>query len=164
MEEILRKVIDNHFADLAGLRVDASIPMSQTLVNEIVQAALRGQETIKSFEVDLHEQNRVSVRLKTSSLPWTLNLKLKLDGAVDFASFSPPKVRAWLENHRWLAGLGSFFHALPAWARLYGSQLVIDLGYFVRSPEQKKLLDLIKSVGIRTEEGKAILDLKIEVD
>jgi hypothetical protein len=88
---------------------------------------------------------------------------LKLDKPVDFKSFSSPKMRMWLENHRWLGSLSSFFKALPKWATLYGTQLVVDLGAFLRTPEQKRLLNLIKSVEIRTEEGKAIFDIKIEV-
>ncbi|HET9911870.1 MAG TPA: hypothetical protein VFQ13_08270, partial [Anaerolineales bacterium] len=97
-------------------------------------------------------------------LPWPLNLKLKLDSSVDFTSFSSPKVRTWLENNRALGSLASFFHALPEWLKLYGDQVVVDLGFFLRTPEQKKVLDLIASIGIRTEIDKAIFDVKIKVD
>ena len=55
-------------------------------------------------------------------------------------------------------------HALPEGIKLYGDQLVIVLGAFLRTPEQKQLLSLVKSVGIRTEAGKVILDAKIEVN
>jgi hypothetical protein len=53
---------------------------------------------------------------------------------------------------------------LPGGIKLYGDQIVIDLGAFLRTAEQKRLLKLVKSVGIRTEEGKVILDAKIEID
>src|SRR5512138_429111 len=163
MEEVFQRLIDRNLLDLAGLRAEASIPLSQFLINELVEAALVGEETIRSCRVDIHEQNRVSVRLKTSMLPWTLALKLKLDTAVDFASFSSPKVRLWLENNRLLGSLGSFFNALPGWAKLYGDQVVVDLDYFLHTPEQKKLFALLKSVGISTEDGKAIFDIQLEV-
>lgn len=164
MEAIFRKLIAGNFADVAGLTAEASIPVSESLLNEIIEVALQGNQTIDTLRVSVHEQNRVSVRLKTSMLPWPLNLKLKLDQSVDFASFSSPKLRAWLENNRFLGSLGSFFNALPEWAKLYGSQVVIDLGFFLRTPEQKRLLVLVKSVEIRTEAGKAIVDVKIAVD
>jgi hypothetical protein len=164
METIFRKLIDSHFSDLAGLTANASIPISQSLLNEIIQAALRGNQTITSFSVSLHEQNRVAIRLKTSALPWAMHLKLKLDQSVDLESFSSPKLRAWLENHQLLGSLGSFFKILPEWVQLYGSQIVIDLGYFFPAPEQKQFLDLVEWVGIRTEEGKAVLDVKIRVE
>lgn len=162
MEEVFQRIIDNNLSDIAGLRVDASIPITQSLINEIIAAALRGDKTITDCQLSIHEQNRVLVHLKTSLLPWRLNLKLKLDTFVDLASFSSPKLRAWLENNQLLGSLGAIFHALPKWARLYGNQVVVDLAYFLRMPEQERLLALIKSVDIRTEAGKAIFDVKIE--
>jgi hypothetical protein len=164
MEEIFRKLIANDFSDLVGLRADASIPVPGSLLNEIIADALQGNKTIHSSPVTIHEQNHVSVRLRTSLLPWPFHLRLKLDKMVDLESFASPKVRAWLESHHWLGSLGSLFNVLPEWAKLYGNQVVIDLGYFLHTSAQKKLFDLVKSVEIRTEEGKAILDVRIEVD
>jgi hypothetical protein len=69
-----------------------------------------------------------------------------------------------MENNRLLGSLGSLFNALPEGIKLYGDQIVIDLGAFLRTPEQKKLLQLLKSVGIQTEEGQVILDVRAEVD
>ncbi len=164
MEEIFRKIIENDFSDVAGLTVDACVPMSQSLINEIIAVILQGDKAIQSCQVSIHEQNQVSVRLKTSLWPWPLDLKLKLDKSVDFASFSSPKMRLWLANHRLLGSLGSFFNALPKWAKLYGNQIVIDLDSFARTPQQKRLLKLIKSVEVETEEGKAVFDVKIQTD
>lgn len=163
MEEIFRKLIASDLSDIAGLTVDASIPVPQSLINELIEAALQGDRTIRSCQVSIHEQNRVSIRLKTNMLPWSVNLRLKLDAIVDFASFSSPKVRMWLENNHLLSSLGSFFNALPRWAKLYGDQIVIDLGFFLRAPEQKELFALLKSIGIRTEERRVIFDVKLEV-
>jgi len=164
MDEILQKIIDNDFSDLAGLAGNASVPMSQSLVNEIISAAIQGNKTLQSCRVSIHEHNRVSAKLKTALLPWSIALKLKLDKSVDFDSFSSPKIRAWLENNRLLGSLGSFFNALPEGVRLYGSQVVIDLGFFLQTPEQKKLLNLIKAVDILTEPGRVIFNIAIEVD
>ena len=164
MEEIFQKIIANNFADVVGLKADASIPVSQSLANEIIAATLQGDKMITSCQVSIHEQNRVWVHLKPSLLPWSLNVKLRLDKTVDFASFSSPKMRAWLENNRLMGSLGSFFRALPEWTKLYGDQVVVDLEHFFRTPEEKKLFGLIKSVEIRTEEGRAIFHVKIEVD
>jgi hypothetical protein len=163
MEAIFQRIIASDFSDVAGLRANASIPVSQSLLNELIAIELQADQMIRSCQVSIHEQNRVAVRLKTSLLPWTLDLKLKLDQSVDFASFSSPKVRMWLENNRLLGSLGSLFHALPDWARLYGNQVVIDLVAFLRTEEEKKLFALIKSIGIRTEEGRAVFDVKMEV-
>lgn len=144
--------------------VDASIPIPQSLINEIIETSLKGNKNVASIRVSVHPQNRISADIKTTLLPWPLNLKLKLDTSVDFASYSSPKIRAWMENNRFLGSFGSLFNALPEGIKLYGDQIVIDLGAFLRTPEQRRLLNLVKSVGIRTEEGKVILGAKIEVN
>ena len=163
MEAIFRRIIDNHFSDLAGTTVDAAIPVPQSLLNEIIAAALQGNKMIDACQVAIHAQNQLSVTLKTSLLPWSLHLKLKLDQSIDFASFSSPKLRAWLENNRLLGSLGSFLNVLPAGIKLYGNQVVVDLGSFL-TQEQKQLLDLVKSVEIRTQEDTAIIHVKIKVE
>src|SRR5215207_4301537 len=161
MDKIFQRIVESNFSELAGTSVDTSIPVPQSLVNEVIAAALRGNKTIHSCQISFHAQNRVSVDLKTNLLPWALQLKLKLDNSVDFASFSSPKIRAWLENNRLLGSLGSLFHALPEGVKLYGDQVVVDLGSFLHTPEQRRILDLIKSVEIRTAEGKMVLNVKI---
>jgi hypothetical protein len=164
MDTIFQKIIDNNFSDLKGAIVNASVPVPEYLINEIIEAALQGNRNIESCQVSIHGQNRVSANVKTTLLPWSLNLKLKLDNSVDFASFSSPKVRAWLENNILLGRLGSFFNALPEGIKLYGNQVVIDIGSFLKTSEQRRMLDLVKSVEISTEEGKMILDVRIEVE
>ena len=164
MDKIFQKIIQNNFSDLKGTTVDASIPVSQHLINELVIEAVKGNKNIASVQISIHKQNRISLDVKTNLLPWPLNLKLKLDTSVDLASYSSPKIRAWMENNRLLGSFGSLFNALPDGIKLYGDQVVIDLGVFLRKPEQKRLLNLVKTVGIRTEEGKVILDARIEVN
>ena len=40
MDKIFQKRIDKNFADLKGATVDASIPVSQSLINEWIEASL----------------------------------------------------------------------------------------------------------------------------
>ena len=164
MDKLFQKVIQNNFSDLKGTTVDATVPVPQSLLNELLAETLKGNKNVSALQASIHPQNQVSLDVKTTLLPWPLNLKLKLDKSVDFASYSSPKIRAWMENNRLLGSLGSLFNALPEGIKLYGDQLVIDLGVFLREPEHRKLLDLVKSVGIRTEEGRIILDARIEVN
>jgi len=164
MDRILQKIIKNNFSDFKRAIVDASVPVPQSLVNEFIAVALEGNKNLASIQAAIHPQNRISLNMKTTLLPWVLNLKLKLDKEVDFASYASPKIRAWLENNRLLGSLGALFNVLPEGIKLYGDQVVVDLGAFLREPEYRRLLSLVKSVGIRTEEGRIILDARIEVD
>jgi hypothetical protein len=163
MDKLFQRIINNNFSELKGTTVDANIPIPQSLINELIGTVVKGNKNISSIRASIHPQNRISVDVKTTLLPLTLNLKLKLDKSVDFASYSSPKIRAWMENNRLLGSLGSLFNALPEGIKLYGDQIVIDLGAFLRTPEQRRLLNLVKSVNIRTEDGTVILDAKIEV-
>jgi len=162
MDEIFQRMIDNNFSDLKGLTAEASVPVPQQLINEIIEAALQGNRSIEYCQVSIGEQNRISVKLKTTMLPWSLDLKLKLFRSVDLAR--SPRIRASLENNLLLGKIGSFFKALPEGVKLYGNQVVLDLGAFLRTLEQKRFLDLIKSAEINTEAEKVILDVKLRVD
>ena len=164
MDKIFQRIIDNNFSDLPGTRVDAVIPVPQSLVNELIRTALPGNRTIESCDVSIHEQNHVSANLKTTLLPWSFYLKLKLDSSVDFASYSSPKLRAWLENNILLGRLGAFFNALPEGIKLYGNQVVLDIGAFLQDSRQKQMLALVKDVKIQTEEEKLILEIRAEVE
>lgn len=164
MDKIIQKLVDNNFSDLKGTTIDASIPVPQSLINDLLKGLLKGNKNISSIQVSVHPQNRASMDVRTTILPWPLNLKLRVDKSVDFASYSSPKIRAWMENNRLLGSLGSLFNVLPEGIKLYGNQVVIDLGAFLSTPEQKRFLELVKSVGINTEAGKVILDVNILVD
>ena len=162
MNEIFQKIIDNGFADLDGLAVDASIPVPQQTINEIIKAALQGNQNIEYCRVSIGKENRVSVNLKITLWPWPLNLKIWIFKSVDLTR--SPRIRALLENNVLLGKLGSFFKALPEGIKLYGDQIVIDVGSFLQTEQQRKFLNLIKSVEVQTEEGKMIFDVKIRID
>jgi hypothetical protein len=159
MDKFFTRLLETDFSALAGLRVDASIPVPEGLINELVQLELRGNKNISACQITIHPENRATVNLRTAMWPWPLNLKLKLFGAVDLSN--SPKVRAFLENNVLLGKLGALFKVLPAGIALYNDQVTVDLDHFL-PPEYKKFLPLVKSVDIRTEESKLILDVKIE--
>ena len=107
-------------------------------------------------------QNKVSANLKTPLWLWPINLKLRLERSVDLTV--SPKIRALLENNVLLGKLGSLFKALPNGVNMRGNQVIIDVESFLDTPDQRKMLDLLKSVEVRTESGKVIFDIKIKVE
>ena len=163
MDKIFRRLIDTDFSELKGTSLDASVPVPQSLINELVAAALKGNKNIAALQVTVQPQNRLALDVKTTLLPWPIKLKLKLDSSVDFASYSSPKLRAWMENNRLLGSLGTLFNAMPPGIKLFGDQVVIDLAAFLRTPQQKRYLDMVKSIGIQTESGKVVLDVRMEI-
>lgn len=162
MDEIFYRLFRDGFSELAGLNVKASLPVPERLINELVSAALQGNKNISYCRFSIRHQNRISVNLKTPLWPWPLELKLRLDRSIDFTR--SPLLRAKLENKVLLGRVGSFFKVLPDGVYIQDDQVLVDLGTFIRAPEQKRFLDLVKSAEIRTEEGKVILDVKAAVD
>lgn len=159
MDKIFTRLIHDNFSELAGLAIDASIPVPESLMNELVQSELRGNKNITALHITVHRENRLVVDLRTPMWPWPLNLKLKVFGSVDLSN--SPKVRAFLENNVLLGKLGALFKTLPTGITLYSDQVAVDLGPFLPE-EYKKFLPLVKSVDIRTEEGRLLLDAKIQ--
>jgi hypothetical protein len=159
MDAIFQRLVDNNFSELPGLKVDATIPVSEQLVNEVIEASLRGNKNIEYCRVSIGGQNRVTANLKTPVWPWPLNLKLKLFREVDFSG--SPKVRAFLENNVLLGQLGALLKVLPDGIVLYKDQISVDIGSFLNT-EQKRYLQLVKSVEISTEPSTIIFDVKIQ--
>jgi hypothetical protein len=162
MDNIFRKLIDNNFSDLAGLTVDASIPVPEHIVNEFIGLALRGNKNIKHCFVSINNQNNVLVSLRTPLWLWPIHLKLKLERSVDLSG--SPKIRASLENNVLLGKLGALFKALPAGINISGKQVIVDIRSFLDTPEQRKMLDLFKSIEVRTEIAKVIFEVKIKIE
>jgi len=158
MDQIFQRVLDNNFSDLPGLTVEASIPVPEHLVNELISIAIQETRNISYCRASISRNNRASVNLKTPLWPWPLELKLKLENSTDFAA--SPRIHARLENKVLLARIGSFLKTLPAGVSIHGDQVDLDVTSFLPL-QQRQLLDLVKSVAIRTEEGKIIFDVKI---
>ena len=160
MDAIFQRLIDNNFSELTGLEVNATVPVSGPLVNEIIAASLRGNKNLEYCRVSIGEQNRLTADIKSPLWPWPFHLKLKLFREVDFSG--SPKVRAFLENNVLLGKLGALFKALPPEIVLYEDQISVDIGSFLRTPEQKRYLQLVKSVEISTRPGMIIFDVNIQ--
>ena len=162
MDAIFERLLGNNFSELVGLTLDASIPVTEQLANEIIESALQGNPNITYCRVAISRENRVRVSVKSPRWPWPVDLKLKLFRNVDFTD--SPRVRAFLENNILLGKLGALFKALPDGITIYENQISVDIGSFLHTQQQKRLLDLVKSVEIKTEEGKVIFDIKAGVD
>ena len=161
MDNIFQELIANNFSDLVGMTVDASIPVPEHIVNEFIKSTLRGNKKITECHAAIRGQNKICIILKTPLWPWPINLKLRLDKAVDFTG--SPTAKASLENNILLGKLGALFKALPNGVNIHGNQVIVDIRSLLDTPEQKKMLDLVKAADVSTDEAKLILDIKIRV-
>lgn len=159
MDAIFNRLIDRDFSELPGIKVDATVPVPERLVNEIIAASLRGNKSVEYCRVSIRAQNHVTANIKIPFWPWPFDLKLKLFREVDFSG--SPKARAFLENNVMLGKLGALLKALPEGVLLYEDQVSVDIGAFLR-PDQKRYLKFIKAVEISTEPNQIIIDVKIQ--
>ncbi len=159
MDAIFQRLIDTSFSELSGLEINASVPIPERLVNEIIAASLIGNKNLEYCRVSIGGQNRVTADIKSPLWPWPFHLKLKLFREVDFSG--SPKVRAFLENNVLLGKLGALFKALPPGIVLYEDQISVEIEAFLQTPEQKRSLRLVKAVEISTKAGTIIFDVKL---
>jgi hypothetical protein len=159
MEKIFQQLLETNFAELTGLTARASIPVPEQLVNELLDIQLAGNRKITSCRVSIGEQNRMDIHVKTPLVPWVLNFRLKLFHVVDL--MVSPKLRAFLEKNVLIGRIASSLNAFPEGISMYDDQITVDLGMLFEKPEQKELLKWVKSMEIRTEPGKLIVDVQI---
>lgn len=159
MENIFQRLLDNNLTELDGLTVDATIPVTESLANEIITVSLQENQQIEYVSAYIHGENRITLDVKSSLWPWPLKVKLKLFASVDVKH--SPTIRAFLENHLLLVKLGSLIQALPNGINIYKDQLSINIEALIPIPELRNLLGLIQVMEIRTEEGRIFFDIKI---
>lgn len=160
MDQLFQQIMDGNFAEAGGLTVNASITLSELLLNELIDLSLQGNQSITQCRVSIGEQNRIEVTLHTPLWPWPVHLSLQLFHSIDLSR--SPTMRAFLENHVLLGKLGSFLKVLPEGIRIYEDQLSVDLGAFVRDPQHKRILALVRSIEIHSEKGQLTLDIRVE--
>lgn len=158
MDRIFKRLIDSDLADLSGLTVDATIPVTESLANEFIAMSLQENPQLEYCQVHIHGENRITCHVKSSRWPWPFNVRLKLFSSVDITH--SPAIRAFMQNYALLGKLGSLFNALPDGVNVYEDQVSINIQSLMTSQEERKLLGLIKAMEIRTEEGRIFFDIK----
>ena len=158
MDAIFQRLLEDNFAELPGLRVEASIPLPERLLNEVIQILLAGNRGIHEIRAAIRDENRVVLTLKSPMWPLPVHFRLRLFGTVELSP--SPKVRAFLENNVLLGRLGALLKALPEGIAIYKDQVSVDFDTYL-TPEQRRLLTLVKSIEFKTENGKLILQVRI---
>ncbi len=129
MDEIFKRLLADRFSQFEGLKVDASIPVPELIINEVIETTLRGNKKINECRVSIRANNKVSVHLKTPLWFLPINLNLELERSVDITAH--PQIRARLENLVLVGKLGSFFKVLPEGLSLQDDYIVIDPEFYI---------------------------------
>ena len=58
MDKLFEKILANNFSDFAGLVADATIPVPEYLINELVAESLRGNKNVTACRVQVEPENQ----------------------------------------------------------------------------------------------------------
>jgi len=169
VSDILNDLQRGGLRDIAGAHVFAHVPVSPALINRLAAQAIDGHRAVKRVEIHPRPGDRFDVIV---TLAWALVPPLTIAVAVDrqpeFPS-SPTLVLRW----SFAAGLdaiasqftGSLNDRLPPGVRLEGDRVLIDIrALAARHPPLAQALPHIVSLGLRTTDDRAVVDVEWRVD
>ena len=157
------------FADLAGSRASARVPVSRALVNQFVARALQAQQPplpVRQVEIRPHDGDKLDV-IVTASLPLVPPIKVAMviEQQPQFPT-SPVLVLRWAL----LGGLTQFFakivgphQKLPPGVRLDGDHILVDIPAAVAGTPAAPLLGYVKALEVHTVQDKLVIGMDLEV-
>jgi hypothetical protein len=167
VSELLAHLQSTSFADLAGTRVSARIPVSRVLVNQLVARALLGRTTpVRQVDIRPHAGDELDA-IVTLTLPLVppLRVGIAVERQPQFPS-SPVLVLRW----SLLGGLGMILskfigahQKLPPGVRLDGDRLLVDIPAAAAGTPAAPLLAYVRGLEVHTAADRLIVAADLEV-
>jgi hypothetical protein len=152
------------FAELAGSRVEATLAISEPLVNRAVAALLadaRGPVRGAEIHVEAGDRFHVKLQLAKTFVP-SIGIEATIERQAELPA-SPVIVFRWrtlLPGLASFAGMAaSFFNVLPPGVRLEGERLFLDLQPLLARAGAADLLPLVSELRIGTRAG--VIDVRL---
>ena len=162
--ELLHRLRLDRFRDLAGSRVTAAIPVSASLINELIATTLPPNAPLRSVTIRPEAGDRFSARIvaKAALIP-ALTLQLAIDAQPQLPERAVVTLR--MVTLGGLFGLASGVIAgfLPPAVRVDGERIHIDLRALAAQHDATDLLDYPTTLQIHSDEGRFTLHLDAAV-
>ena len=167
--ELLAQLRSNRFADVAGTRVSARVPVSRALLNQFVARAIQSrQPPLPVRQIDLRpaDGDRIDA-LVTVTLPFVPRLKVGIfiERQPTFPS-SPVLVLRW----SLLGGLGQFIsriagphQKLPPGVRLDGDRILVDIPQAAAATPAAQFISYLRGLEVHTVGDRLVLAVDLEV-
>lgn len=154
------------FEDLRGADVSATIPVSERLLNEIIQEVLPRSIPVRDLRVTPQAGDRFVVRGRFGSSPLlpALKLSVRIDRQPDLPS--SPVVVLKLDRGGLLSLAGPalrFFGALPTGIRVEHDRLYVDLAKLLDKRRLGGYLEFIQALEIHTTDGAVVATLRVGI-
>jgi hypothetical protein len=169
LSELLARLQSSRFADLAGTRVSARIPVSRTLVNQFVARALQGRQPpppVRQVDIRPLDGDRLDA-IVTVTIPLVPPLKvvIVIEQQPHFPS-SPVLVLRW----SLLGGLGQLIsrivsphQKLPPGVRLDGDRILVDIPQAAAATPAAQFLGFVRGLEVHTLNDRLVLAVDLEV-
>ena len=162
---ILERQRERRFADLAGSRVDATLPVRQALVDELVATAI-ARHPEAELDARLLNGNRLEVRAgwRIFGFPARWRLPFIIDPHVNVAERPMLFLRlaessaAWSAARRAIGGLG----LLPSFLRISDQGVALDLRQLAQQRGYGDLLPIARALTFDGQDG--ILWMRVEAE
>ena len=160
---IFEQLRASRFADLAGARVSASIPVSERLLNELVVSAIPPSVPVRDVTIQPRRGDRFSVRARLARVdflpPITITVAIERQPELP----DSPLVLRLTSFPGLITMIGAAFpiaSKLPPGIRMDKDRVLVDLKTLAESQGYADLLTLVEKVRLTTDEGKLIVALE----
>jgi hypothetical protein len=169
VSELLAHLQSSAFADLAGTRVSASVPVSRALINQLVARALQTRQPpppVRQIAIRLHEGDNLDA-IVTVTLPFVPPLKvaIAIERQPQFPS-SPVLVLRW----SLLGGLGQLVsrivgphQKLPPGVQLDGDRILVDIPAAAAGTPAAPLLSYVRALEVHSVQDRLVVMMDLEV-
>ena len=154
------------FEDLRGTDVSATVPISERLLNELIQSSLPRSVPFRDLHVAPHAGDRFLVRARVGSSPLLPSLKIsvRIDRQPEFPSSPVLGLRLEMGPLMSLAGPAlRFFDALPPGTHLEGDRLLVDIARLLEQRGLGQYLGYLHELQVHTVDGAVVVTTRAGV-
>ena len=155
------------FADFAGTRISATIPIGERLINEAIAASLPSSGRIRAVQVTPLGDNRLSIRVSVAkpsflppitvtvhierqpALPASSDLVLRLEGAGGLLALAGPAL--------------ALFDSLPPGVLMRGEHIHVDVKTVLEQRGLGRWLPFVERLQVTTQIGRVVLSVDARI-
>jgi hypothetical protein len=155
------------FRDFAGATVDVRVPLSEQLLNDLVQQhVLPRVRALRSLALRLEDENRLTVRLESARLSWLPAVTVPLEVESDLRLASGAVARLHIRGSGIAASLAPLmrFITLPDGVRLVDNVIEIDITSLLPPIDRPTLLEWLRHAHITTTEGTLWVEVRLALE
>lgn len=164
---LLREQQAAGFADVAGARVSATLPLSDRLLTRVILAHLPPTAPVSALELRAHSGNRLTVRVrlaKPAFLP-PFTIPLTIERQPDL-----PQSPVFVLRMSSIGGLLSlagpvarFFDVLPPGVQLQNERVFVNVRTMLEQQGAELALTFLEQLEVTTEEGRVVVSFRAVV-